>query len=168
MLNLRCGSSIWNSVSQPLLLQGSPAPMELYCVDLDYMSWVTQNGMFPNGQWWLKPPSFTTSSCSRKNYIEAFDDLKCCVEGRPFGEGLYPTVSVPFSPNQSDLQTYDIFLVFSATDFHFKSRVVFQLKNAEALRWISLHVLRWGGKVIRVSGRLENRCKLIEVSTKTV
>ena len=66
MLYLRCGSSIWNSVSQPLLLQGSPAPMELYCVDLDYMSWVTQNGTFPNGQWWVKPPPFTTSSCSRK------------------------------------------------------------------------------------------------------
>lgn len=74
-------------------------------------------------------PSFTTSSCSRKKYLETFDDLKCCVDGRPFCEGLYPTVSVPFSPNQSDLQTYDIFIVFSATDLHFKSHVVFPFEK---------------------------------------
>ena len=108
-------------------------------------------------------PSFTTSSCSRKKYLETFDDLKCCVDGRPFCEGLYPTVSVPFSPNQSDLQTYDIFIVFSATD-----------------RFSSWNMLRhWGGfhctsqgrgfeRWLRVSGRLESRCKLIDVSTKTV
>ena len=105
-----------------------------------------------------------------KKYIEAFDDLICCVDGRPFGEGLYPPVPVPFSPNQSDLQTYDIFLVFSATDFHLK-----------ITRRFSPVEKRWGIEVdftarpkvgrerwLRVSGRLENRCKLIEVSTKTV
>lgn len=82
---------------------------------------------------------------SRLQVVQEKKYLKCCVDGRPFGEGLYPPVPVPFSPNQSDLQTYDIFFVFSATDLHFKSCVVFQLKNAEALRWISLHVPRSGG-----------------------
>ena len=79
----------------------------------------------------------------KKNYLEAFDDLKCCVDGRPFCEGLYPTVSVPFSPNQSDLQM--IFSLFFPQQIFISNHAsFFQLKNAEALRWISLHVPRSG------------------------